>query len=127
MKLETTQAFPDSVPVTLNASCTLRAQTFLGTGAGAAQSDLLTLRYEIYTTAPSETLTVGGTRTLPGGIVFLNQSPQPILAHARTGDDLGLKGFADLSLIMSLQPAQAGQSLKVAFSKPAGTARCLLP
>jgi hypothetical protein len=125
VKLETTQAFPDSVPVTLNASCTLRAQTFLGTGAGAAQSDLLTLRYEIYTTAPSETLTVGGTRTLPGGIVFLNQSPQPILAHARTGDDLGLKGFADLSLIMSLQPAQAGQSLKVAFSKPAGTAGSL--
>jgi hypothetical protein len=114
------QGFPDSVPITLNGSTSLYALTAIGSGASRAFSDTLALRYEVYTSAASDTLAVDGIRPIAGGFAYRNASGHPILAKAHTAEGMGLSGFADMSLIVSLQPAAPGQSLIVAFSKPAG-------
>lgn len=118
--LALSQGFPDSVPVTLNGSTSLYAVTAIGSGTNRAFSDTLVLRYEVYTSAPSETLAVDGIRPIAGGFTYRNVSGHPILANAHTAEGMGLGGFADMSLIVSLETAAPGQTLAVAFAKPAG-------
>jgi hypothetical protein len=78
------------------------------------------LRYEVYTSAPSDTLAVDGIRPIAGGFAYRNASGHPILAKAHTSEGMGLSGFADMSLVVSLQAAAPGQTLAVVFTKPAG-------
>lgn len=113
--------FPDSASLVLNASLTLNAVTIVGSGANRAVSAPLTLHYDVYASAPSDTLAVNGTRPIAGGFAYQNQSPQPVLARVRTADGMGLSGFADVSLVVSLQAMDPGQVLKIVFTKPAGT------
>lgn len=118
--LTSNQGYPDSVAVTLNASTNLYALVAMGSAANRSYSDILPLHYDVFTSAPSDTLAVGGTRPISGGFLYQNQSKQPVIAKVRTADGLGLAGFSDMSLVVSLQALDPGQALKVAFTKPAG-------
>jgi hypothetical protein len=119
--LTLTQGYPDSVAVTINASTSLYALTAIGSGVSRYYSDTLALRYEIYTpSAPSETLAVNEIRPIAGGLAYRNSSGHPILANAHTAERMDLSGFTNMSLVLSLQPAVLGQSLIVAFTRPAG-------
>jgi hypothetical protein len=119
--LSKTPGYPDSVAISLTTSATLNAETMLGSGASLVASGVLTLHYDVYASAPSDTLAVNGIRPISGGFAYQNQSPQPVIAKVRTADGMGLTGFTDVSLVVSLQAMDPGQLLKVAFTKPAGS------
>jgi len=119
--LSKTPGYPDSVAISLTASATLNAETMLGSGASLVASGVLTLHYDVYASAPSDTLAVNGIRPISGGFAYQNQSPQPVIAKVRTADGMGLTGFTDISLVVSLQAMDPGQLLKVTFTKPAGS------
>lgn len=119
--LTTTQGFPDSVEIKLDASTTLYAVTVLGLGATASVSTKLVLHYDVYAPSPSDTLAPGSTRSVAGGFAYRNRSPAPALAKVITAESLGLIGFSEVSLVLSLRGLSSGQALDVVFAKPAGT------
>ncbi|MBW8887869.1 MAG: chitobiase/beta-hexosaminidase C-terminal domain-containing protein [Fibrobacteres bacterium] len=119
--LSKTAGYPDSVSISLTTSATINAETMLGSGSNLVASGVLTVHYDVYASAPSDTLAVNGIRPISGGFAYQNQSPQPVIAKVRTADGMGLTGFTDISLVVSLQAMDPGQLLKVIFTKPAGT------
>jgi hypothetical protein len=119
--LAATRGYPDSVAISLTSTATLNAETILGSGSNSVASGVLTLHYDVFASAPSDTLAVGGIRPISGGFAYQNQSPQQVIARVRTADGMGLTGFAEVSLVVSLQAMDPGQLLKVAFTKPAGS------
>ncbi len=118
--LKLSPGYPDSVPITLNAGTSLYALTSVGSGANRVYSDTVALRYEVFTSAPSDTLAVNGIKSISGGFAYRNLSGNPIIAKPHTAEGMGMYGFADMSLVVTLQAVAAGQPVSVVFTKPAG-------
>lgn len=105
-------------PITLTSTTRLQAKAVSNSGGALRYSQALDQTYSIYTTAPSDTLASGATRTLTGGFVFTNLSPLPILAKTHTTSEFSLVGFKDASLAVLIAPTSAGQAVKLGYSKP---------
>ncbi|MEO6096356.1 MAG: chitobiase/beta-hexosaminidase C-terminal domain-containing protein [Fibrobacteria bacterium] len=105
-------------PIILNSTTRLQAKAVSNSGGVQRYSQSLDVTYSIYTTAPSDTLMAGSTRTLTGGFVFTNHSSLPILAKTHTTSEFSLTGFKDASLAVLILPTATGQTIKLGYSKP---------
>jgi hypothetical protein len=108
----------DGKPFVFNSTTRLQAVAVSNSGGKQRLSAIVDMTYEIYTTAPSDTLPSGSARTLTGGYVFTNLSGAPITAKTHTTSEFSLVGFRDASLAVLIKPTVAGQSLNVSFSRP---------
>ncbi len=110
---------PDSVKIPIAATCKITAIVVLGSGNTAKYGPYLNLHYDIAAVKTSDTLLVGAARDISGGYHYTNNSATPIIARTHLTDGMGLVGFQNTSLGVNLQPLQAGQPIKVTFTKPA--------
>ncbi|MDQ3000152.1 MAG: chitobiase/beta-hexosaminidase C-terminal domain-containing protein [Fibrobacterota bacterium] len=120
LALELASTYTKGKVLVLTSTTRLQALTVLGSGLTQRLSAPLDVTYEIYTGPSSDTLTPGASQSLSGGVTFTNTSTTAISATTHTTDGLGLVGFKEAPLAMTLKLIQPGDAVKVTFTKPAG-------
>jgi Chitobiase/beta-hexosaminidase C-terminal domain len=104
----------DSVIITLTNSAVLRALVRVG----SEKSAMRVLQYLVVKATSNDTLALDSSRTFAGGIIFRNNSVSKVIAIPHAIEELGLKGFANLSVALRIKALNPGEEINITYSKP---------